>query len=193
MSGWYSGSGRMRPEALSGGGAPPLEPGRRYVFRRVVGAGGEGHLLIPIVHRTSCEDAGETEHPEQERFVNSVLAELSVSSRVGNPGEWVFGTKRRWTSCGTRCARGCAERRLVRSLAVAARWGHRDAWSAPWRRGSVVLVTGSGDSAFARRGWSRARGADRTSSSPCARCRGRSRRGGSCRSGAGRGTTRTLP
>jgi hypothetical protein len=80
----------MKPEAISGRGAPPLEPARRYVFRRVLGSGGEGHLLIPIVHRTSCEDAGEIEHPEQEQFVAALLAELGVAARAGNPGEWVF-------------------------------------------------------------------------------------------------------
>ncbi len=78
------------PDSLTGTGVAPLEATRRYSFRRVLGAGGEGHLLIPIVHRTSCEDAGEVEWTEQEAFVRALLAELGVNHRTGHPGEWVF-------------------------------------------------------------------------------------------------------
>lgn len=80
----------MAHDSFTGTGAPPLDATRRYTFRRVVGAGGEAHLLIPIVHRTSCEDAGEVEWAEQDAFVSALLAELGVNHRQGHPGEWVF-------------------------------------------------------------------------------------------------------
>lgn len=78
-----------KPESLSGT-AEPLDATRRYSFRRVVGSAGDAHLVIPVVHRVSCEDLGEVVELEQEVFVRALIAELGLKANAGFPGEWVF-------------------------------------------------------------------------------------------------------
>jgi len=95
-----------KPESLSGTGNAPLAATRRYSFRRVVGSAGDAHLVIPVVHRTSCEDLGEVAHSEQEVFVAGLLDELEVPHSAGFPGEWVFPDvatlDRVWSALGER-------------------------------------------------------------------------------------------
>lgn len=79
-----------KPESLSGTAGAPLDATRRYSFRRVVGSAGDAHLVIPVVHRVSCEDLGEVVEPEQEVFVRALIAELGGKANAGFPGEWVF-------------------------------------------------------------------------------------------------------
>ena len=73
-------------DSLSGTGDAPLDATRRYSFRRVVGSAGDAHLVIPVVHRTSCEDLGEVVEPDQQVFVTALLSELGLEVRAGFPG-----------------------------------------------------------------------------------------------------------
>lgn len=94
------------PASLTGTGSAPLAATRRYSFRRVVGSAADAHLVIPVVHRTSCEDLGEVERTEQQAFVQALLSELGIASRAGFPGEWLFEDAatldRAWSALGAR-------------------------------------------------------------------------------------------